>query len=343
MQNKSNVTIKDIAKQLGISFSTVAKALNDDPVVAELTRKRVKKKAEEMGYFPNLMAIGLRSKSTHSIGVILNDLENPTRSYIIKQISIEMVRYGFTTFIFDSAYDKKLEERNITNLLSRMPDGILISPVEKDFSNIHQLENVYDRTIILSKKHEGFLTNYVHMDHVKGGYLAASKMLAMGHKKNLIIMEPPNYPSAVQFYAGIKEAHHEFGFEFDDRYISYAFPNLEGGTNALERFFDKQRKKFKLPITGVIASNDLMAIGVYQAAQNLGIRIPDQISVIGYDDLPIATLVTPKLSTLIYPKEKIANYCTEILIAKITGNDSRIYEYSLEPEFIMRESILDIS
>ena len=343
MPGKSNITIKDIAKRLGISFSTVAKAMKDDPVVADETRKRVQETAREMGYYPNLMAIGLRSKSTRSIGVILNDLENPTRSYIIKKISMEMVRHGFTPFIFDSAYDENIERQNIINLLSRIPECILISPVKKDFTNVRLLEEFYDRTIILSKENESIPTNYVHMDHTKGGYIAATTMLKMGHLNNLIIVEPPDYPSAVQFYEGVKRAYNEADKVLRNEYISYGFPNLDGGANAVINFYDERSAKFKYPITGIIASNDLMAVGVYKAAMKLGLKIPDDISVIGYDDLPIASLVTPQLSTLSYPKEKIAEHCTDIFLSKMLKNDPSIFKFSLEPDLIMRDSIKDIS
>ena len=343
MKNISNVTIKDIARKLDVSFSTVAKALNDDPVVAEETRKRVQEKAKEMGYFPNLMAIGLRSKSTRSIGMILNDLENPTRSYILKKISMKMVQHGFTPFIFDSAYDESIEKQNILNLLSRMPEGILISPVASQFTNVRLLEKVYDRTIILSVENKGIPTNYVHMDHIKGGFIAASTMLSKGHTENLIIMEPSDYPSAVQFHAGATKAYNDFGIKLKEKYFSYAYPNIGGGAKAVLDFFDAGKRHFKHPITGIIASNDLMAVGVYKAAQQIGLNIPDDISVIGYDDLPIASLVTPRLSTLIYPKEKIAEHCTDILLSKLLDDDPNIFKFSLEPDIVLRESIKDIS
>ena len=343
MPKRTNVTIKDIAKKLGISFSTVAKALKNDPVVAEETRQKVQETAHEMGYFPNLMASGLRSRSTRSIGVILNDLENPTRSYIIKKISMEMVKHGFTPFIFDSAYDESIEQQNILNLLSRMPECILISPVNRNFANVRLLDSVYNRTIILSKENKSIPTNYVHMDHSKGGYIATSTMLKMGHVKNLIIMEPPEYPSAVQFYEGVKQAYYDAGITLDEKYISYGFPNLDGGANAVIGFFDKSSGKFRHEITGIIASNDLMAIGVYKASHTLGIHIPDDISVIGYDNLPIASLVTPQLSTLSYPKEKIAEYCTDIFLLKLLDDDPRLFKYTLEPNLIMRDSVKDIS
>jgi len=339
MAKKSNVTIKDIAKKLGISFSTVAKALNDDPVVAEETRKRVQEKAQEMGYFPNLMATGLRSNATRTIGIILNDLENPTRSHIVKKISMVMVKHGFTPFIFDSAYDEDIEQRNILNLLSRIPECVIISPVTTQFSNIHLLENLYGRTIILSNVNDQIPTNYVHMDHIKGGYIAAKTVIQKGHTNNLIIMEPLDYPSGLQFYRGITQAYSELGLQVDPKLVSYGYPSIESGMNSVVDFFDFDKRQFKFPITSVIASNDLMAIGVYKASQKIGFKIPDDISVIGYDDLPIASLVSPQLTTLKYPKEKIAEHCTEILLSKLLDNDPAIKQFSLEPDLIIRNSV----
>ncbi len=180
-----NITIKNIAEQLGVSFSTVAKALNNDPLVKEETRKRVHEKAAELGYLPNSLAQGLRSKTTKTIGVILNDIENPTRTHIVKRISVDLAKYGYTTLIFDSLYDLAIERKNISTALSRMPDSIVISPVSIHAENLSLLSNMYDRTVILSRMYEAVPANYVHMDHKRGGYISASTMLNNGHSRNL--------------------------------------------------------------------------------------------------------------------------------------------------------------
>ena len=341
-KRKSQVTIKDIAKHLGVSFSTVSKALNDDPLVAEDTRKRVHEKAAEMGYFPNLMAIGLRSNQTKTIGMILNDIENPTRSHIIKRISMDMARYGYTSFIFDSSYDEAIERKNIINMLSRLPDSVIISPVNTNFKNLALLEDIFDRTIILSKKKNQVPAHYVHMDHIRGGYIAASTMLAMGHTQNLVIMEPTTYPSGAQYYEGVKQAYRDHGLELDPSMLFYGYPSIEDGRKIITSLYDQQNKIFKRIFTGVIASNDMIAIGVYKAAVELGIKIPGDISVIGCDDDPIASLVSPQLTTLIYPKEKIADCCSEILVNKLVKNNSEMKHFSLEPELVVRDSIRKI-
>ena len=167
MPRRSNITIKDIAKKLGISFSTVAKALKNDPVVAEETRQKVQETAHEMGYFPNLMASALRSKSTRSIGVILNDLENQPGLTSLKRSRWKWLNMDSPHSSFDSAYDESIEQQNILNLLSRMPECILISPVNRNFANMRLLDNVYNRTIILSKENKSIPTNYVTWTTVK--------------------------------------------------------------------------------------------------------------------------------------------------------------------------------
>jgi DNA-binding LacI/PurR family transcriptional regulator len=341
-RTEPNVTIKNIAEQLGISFSTVAKALNNDPLVKEETRKRVHDKAAQLGYLPNSLARGLRSKTTKTIGVILNDIENPTRTHIVKRISVDLAKYGYTTLIFDSLYDLTIERKNISTALSRLPDSIVISPVSVHSDNLSLLGNMYDRTVILSRMYEAVPANYVHMDHRRGGYISASTMLNNGHSCNLIFAEPPDFPSSEQFLDGVRQAYEEYGISYNEAMMVYGTPSLEVGFQGISDLYDLQKKEFKIPITGVIASCDLFAFGVYRAASKFGIRIPEDISIIGYDDNPMAALSTPPLTTMYMPKEAIATHCSEILISKLINKDPVIKSYSLEPYLVQRESIRKI-
>jgi len=344
MKNKkTNLTVKDIANSLGISFSTVAKALNNDPVVSEITRDLVQKRAAEMGYFPNLLASGLRGKFTQSIGIILNDLENPTRTYIIRHIITEMVRYGFTSFVFDSFYDEEMERRNIINLLSRMPDAVIISPVSKNNKNLSLLGGLFDRTIVIGENLRKFPVSSIHMDHKKGAYISALHMLSNGHTRNLIIVEPPDYPSTIHFLAGVEKAYKESGIPIRDSHIIYDYPSIENSMNSILRLYDNERKKFNIPFTGVIASGDIAAVGVYRAANQIGINIPEDLSVIGYDDGPLARLVAPPMTTLLYPKEIIVEKCIDILKNILIQRETTIRRFSLSPKLIVRESIRKIN
>ena len=337
-----NVTIKNIAHEMGISFSTVAKALNNDPVVKEETRKRVQEKAVEMGYFPNIIAKGLRSKSTKTVGVILNDIENPTRTHIVRKVAIDLANIGFTTLIFDSQYDLEIERNNILAVLSRMPDAIIISPVSIRSKNLRLLKNLFDRTIILSRHFDAIPANYVHMDHKLGGYISATTMLESGHKQNLILNDPKDAPSGIQFIKGVLKAYEEKQVVLDENYIFSFFPSIDNSTELILSLYDSQSHAFKIPFSGVIASYDILAFGVYQAAQKIGLKIPEDISVIGYDDNPIARLLDPPLSTIYMPTDEIASKCSEILQARLLNNDSKVKTYSLKPCLVMRNSIRKI-
>ncbi len=341
MNNKKeiDITIKYIAEQLGVSFSTVAKALNDDPVVKEETRKRVQDKAAELGYYPNILAKGLRSKVSKTIGIILNDIENPTRSHIVKRISVDLAKYGYTTLIFDSQYDLDIEKRNILNVLSRMPDCVVISPVSKDIVNLSLLNNIFDRTVILSMMFDNIPANYVHMDHKHGGYISASAMLNYGHTRNIIFVEPIDFPSSVQFLDGVKLAYKEKDVPFDEDLVIYRIPSIENGCDAICSLYDSKKKGFTIPFTGVIANYDMYAFGVYKAAIKLGFKIPGDISVIGYDDNPMASMLTPPLTTMFMPSESVAAHCSAILLSKLVDKDPTIKSYDLKPYLVERDSI----
>ncbi len=344
MDNKKDprVTIKYIAKQMGISFSTVSKALNNNPLVKEETRIRVQKTAEELGYLPNIFARGLHRKPAKTIGVILNDIENPTRTHIIKRVIIEMTKYDYTTLIFDSQYDLKIEKRNILSVLSRIPDGIVISPVNKNNENISLLQSMFLQTIILSQINKSIPANYVHMDHKKGGYISASTMIENGHIKNLIITEPDYFPSSIQFLNGIKQAYVERKIQMDENLIVYTIPSIDNGYLAIKNFCDRYEQNH-YPFTGVIANYDLFALGVYRWAAELGIKIPEDISVIGYDDNPVSKLLSPALTSLYMPTEEIASCCTEILISKLIHDNKSIQNFTLFPHLVMRDSIKKIN
>lgn len=334
-----NVTIKHIAEEMGVSFSTVAKALNNDPVVKEATREKVQKKAVEMGYLPNIIAKGLRSKSTKTVGVILNDIENPTRTHVVKKVSIDLANIGYTTLIFDSQYDLEIERKNVLSALSHMPDAIIISPVSVKSKNLILLKNMYDRTIILGRQITGIPTHYVHMDHRQGGYLSASTMIENGHKNNLILNDPKDAPSGIQFIEGVQNAYAKSGLKLEENRIFSFFPSIENSCNLILSLFNQEKHLFQIPFSGIIASYDILAFGVYQAAHKLRLKIPGEISIIGYDDNPIARLLDPPLSTIYMPTDEIASKCTEILHKRLILNDPEVKVHVLHPRLIVRESI----
>ncbi|HBE76440.1 MAG TPA: hypothetical protein DDW65_01450 [Firmicutes bacterium] len=344
MKNKEekNVTIKSIAKELGISFSTVSKALNDNPLVNKDTKQRVLEKAEELNYSPNILARGLRSKDTKSIGIILNDLENPAHANIVKKIAIDLTPYGYTTLLCDSQFDQSIERNNILTVLSKMPDSVIISPVSLKPDNLFLLSNMLDKTILLDHVSNSIQTNYVHVNHLRSGYISAMTMLKNGHTQNIILTAPIDFPGSAQYVEGVKEAYKESQVTFSDQMITQCIPSLENGYKAMLDNFNQHGANFKDKFTGVISFCDSMAYGVYKAALRLGLKIPDDVSVIGYDDNPLSFFSSPPLTTIHLPKERIASHCSEILISKLVNNETSMKFFSLEPYLVERGSVRKI-
>ena len=342
-QTKSTVTVKSIAEELGISFSTVSKALNNSPLVKEETRQAVLAKAEEMGYAPNMLAKGLRSQTTKTIGIVFTDIENPALTFIFKSIAVEMVKYGYTTFICDSQFDGAFERENLSALLSRLPDSVILAPASKQYNNQDLLQEMAGRVILMSRKTDSKLRcNYIDVDYRHGGYIAALELLQKGHRDILIVTEPLEYPFSTQYVDGIRAAYEEYGIPFRDELILYAHASIENGCGCLLSQWDYDAGAFRTPFTAVLAFDDNLAHGIYKGAAKLGLSIPDDLSIIGFDDNPLSAFSQPPLTTIYLPKESIADSCIQILHSILLENSDNLHYYSLSPHLVSRASVLDL-
>lgn len=340
---KGNATIKSIAQELGISFSTVSKALNNNTAVKEETRNIVLKKAQEMGYAPNTLAQGLRNRSTKTIAVIFNDIENPALTYIFKNIAIEMSKYGYTTLICDSQFSKKTERSNIASVLARQPDFIILEPTTTDPENLALLAGISNRLILQGARYDNINSHQVHVDYEHGGYVSACELLSKRHRDILIITEPLDFPISRQYVNGIKRAYKEFGIPFNPDRIKTTHACIQNGFTILCDLWNTEKSCFTIPFTGVLTFCDTLAHGVYKAVTQFGLQVPKDISVIGFDDNPLSAFSAPPLTTVHLPKEKMAESCIKILQSVLIKKRTETHIYSLEPYLITRNSVKDLS
>jgi len=343
-QNKESkkTTIKTLAEDLNISFSTVAKALNHDPKIKKETIELVNRLAEERGYKPNYMAKGLKNNTSKTIGFILNDVENPSLAYVFKRISVKMAKYDYSTLICDSQYDASVERKNILSILSRTADAIVIFLVSNDTQNLALLNEVAERVIILGdSSHPQF--SCVAIDYELGGYLSAIEMLEKGHREYVVFAEPEEFPASAQYLKGIRKAFSEYGLSLDNDRIFFTSASIDNGCNLFLELWDPELKKMKIPFTGVLTFCDSMAHGVYKACKILKLSIPDDISVIGYDDNPLSAYSNPPLTTVYLPKERLLDSCYEILVSKLLHGATGAMRYFLEPHLVKRESVRNLN
>lgn len=336
---KKNVTIKSIAKELGVSFSTVSKALNDDPAVKLETKKMVIDKAKEMGYTPNSFAKGLKGNSTKTIAVIFNDIANPTLAFILRNIAVEMSKYGYTTIIFDSQYNENTEYMNIQNVLSRKPDFIILEPFSANTKNLQLLENLQNRLLLQGVSCVNLNCHYIYIDYLQGGYLAASELLSKGHKDCLVLTENITYPISEQFVMGIKKAFDEYAVPFDESRVITMSSSIQNGFTTMQSLWDNKHQKYKIPFTGVLTFDDNLAYGVYKSALHNRLKIPDDLSIVGFDDNPLSAFSAPPLTTIHMPKERLAEGCIKILKSVLIENRSETHIFTLEPTLVSRNSV----
>jgi LacI family transcriptional regulator len=337
-----SVTIKSIARDLGLSFSTVAKALNNNPSVKEETRRLVLARADEMGYSPNMLARGLRSKSTKTIGVVFNDIENPVLAYIFKNISIDMAKHGYSTLICDSQFDEEIERSNILSVLSRMPDAVIFFPATVSPKNFDLFSGMMNQVIVLDAYSPNSDCHFVDVDYNYGGYLSACELLSKGHRDILVITEPLEFPISNQYVAGIRKAFQEYNVPFNENLVKFAHASISNGYSTVMSLWDNQKRAFTETFTAVMNFDDNLAHGVYKAVAQFGLSVPDDISVIGFDDNPLSIFSNPPLTTVYLPKEKIANSCIEILHNIILEGKTNKTIYSLSPHLVCRGSVKEV-
>ncbi|WP_297199258.1 LacI family DNA-binding transcriptional regulator [uncultured Pluralibacter sp.] len=346
MQDKSSeskkVTIKSIAEALNISFSTVSKALNNNPVIKSDTRQLVIDKAQEMGYTPNSLAKGLRGSSTKTIAIIFNDIENPVLTYVFRDISIRMGEHGYTTMIFDSQFNEQTERANILTVLSRVPDFIILEPATFNSPNLDLLQNMADRVIIQGARSPHLNSHHVHVDYTNGGYMAAVELLSKGHKECLVISESLDFPTSHEFVRGVEKAFADYNLTLRPEQIVSSHSSIANGFRIMQQLWDSEAQRWAFPLTGVLTFDDNFAFGVYKAAAHFNLKIPDDLSVIGFDDNPLSAFSMPPLTTVHLPKEKMAEYHLSIINTILLKKRREICIYSTDPVLIPRGSVKNL-
>ncbi len=328
------VTIKSIAAELGISFSTVSKALNGDPAISEATRNMVVEKAKEMNYTRNYFASSLRQKGSKTIALIINDIDTPAYGEMIAKISGRLATHGYTTLVADSRYNEEFEQTGLQNMISRMPEAIIVAPCNPLGENMKVLEPMFHNTLVLGQIND-LPTNCLYVDHVYAGRLSATKMLSCGVENNLIFGGPEGYQSSELFLEGIQQVYAEHGLSIPQENIFRFPPDQQTAYRKFLKFWQKNPGGCE----GVICFCDSMAFGVYRACRELELSIPDDISVIGYDDGPANEFTAPPLTTIHMPKDLVAAQCSQFIINRLVGGDTQLHQFTLQPYLADRGSV----
>jgi LacI family transcriptional regulator len=341
--SSKKVTIKHIAEAAGVSFSTVGKALHDDLLVNKETRKKILKIAKELNYYPNLLAKGLRIKKTETIGVIFNDLKNPVYSEIIKAIEEILNNLNFTMLLCDSNFQEKLEKKNIITMLSKDVAGIIISPVNENSENIKLITENNLKAVFIDCTPDFPDVSYVYVNHENAAFLATEYLIKNGHKNILLLNGPRELSSSQHFLKGYLKAFSYYNLKPADNLIKSINISIASGCNSFKILYKDKKDVDYINFTAIVTLSDLIAMGIYKAVRELSLKIPEDFSIIGYDNLFCAEALNPPLTTVHYPKIITGRNSINMLLNQINNKENGSKKIIIEPRLVKRDSVKKIN
>ncbi|MBE8720211.1 LacI family DNA-binding transcriptional regulator [Sphingobacterium pedocola] len=339
------VTLKEMAKVLNLSVSTVSKALNDSHEISDATKRIVKKFAKERNYQPNPLAKYLKLGRSNSIGVILPSIGNPFHSQIIESLHNHASLHNFNLIIMQSKDSEEIETKAIQTLLNQGIDGIIISPAH-DTSNIALLKKVHESTcpvIIFDRINYDLDTYKIGVNNFQSGFDATVELIKAERRK-IVILCGKNIGVTKQRLAGYEEALTRHDIEVNHDYIVYCNykNNFEDFDNDLKEKIASLMKDPSTAPNAIFGTTDTLTTRVLGILADLGIQVPNELAVIGFANTEIANSLNPALSTIRQPTAEIASLSIEMLIRLITTKKNRsqidFQEFKLDSSIQLRKS-----
>ena len=329
------VRLKDIAQQARVSVMTVSKALRDQPDISAANKSRVKLLAQQMGYVPDSTAQGLRTKTTKLFGLVIPSITNPIYARIVFAIEERAHELGYDILLAHTHNMPLREETCIRRLLSRRVDGLFISPVYRFEAEARIYQEVLARKIptVLLGPPAPFCKSFpsVEVEELAASQSATRHLLKLGHKRIAYLTGPPTAPWALERFEGYRHALREAGLDVDDELVFQAGNTIEEGMKAASQMLNESCNA-----TAVQATNDLVAIGCAEVLLSKGLRIPEDISVVGFGNVLMAEHFCVPLTTLRQPKFRLANAAMDTMVNLLHGRPVGVKK--LAAELIERKS-----
>jgi len=335
IKNKKFITIKDISKEVGVSINTVSRALNDKPDINEKTKEKILQKAKEMGYVKNTFASMMKSQKSKIIGVVIPDSSNPFFSEVFKGIEEEARKSDYQTMIINTEGKYNLEEKAISTMIERRVDGVLLFPMQNNYTDIEKLLSEKYPLVLVGRGVENWNVDEIYNNEVKGGYLATKHLIDKGCNRIVMI-------SAEKFNTAARDRENGYMKALKESKLSYQ--KIENINKIHEGLYIEEGKKIienilmRETIDGVFCYNDLIAYGVIKELKENNKKIPEEIKVVGYDDIRFSKIFSPSLTTVSVNKEKMGKEAFNMLLRRIENIDSTTMNITLDVELIERES-----
>ena len=330
------VTLRDVARVAGVHPATVSRALNEETraLVNEETARRVLEAAEKLGYQPNPIARGLKTNRSYTIGVLIPDLTNPLFPPILRGIEDRLETAGYTPLTVNTDNDPERELLDLQTMRARQVDGIIAATARRDHRLHDALLEAGLELVLVNRRQTELPVSSATADDRLGMRLAVEHLLSLGHIRIAHLAGPLDYSTGLDRHDSFLETMRAAGLEPDPELVlvAEAFTESEG-TRLCGKLMDRDHE-----FTAVAAANDLLALGCLDVFAERGRRCPEEISVVGFNDMPFAARFQPPLTTIHIPHYEIGKAAGELMLERLQEGDSPPREIRLEPHLVVRES-----
>lgn len=335
-----SVTLKDIAVELNLSVQAVSRGLRNMPDIGPDTTKLIHETATRLGYQKNYAASYIKTRKSMTFGIIIADICNPLYSLIYKGIENVCANTDYALMLGNSNENPQEEMTVIDNMLNHGVDGIFIVPSQKNSDSLSRLSTAEIPCVFLQRKFKNSKMPFVYSDDYRGGYLAAKHLYTLGHRSFLYIAPPKYISSAKERYDGFYAYLSEQDLTEDCICIIKCDATRDGSHKAMNKWLKQQSDLKSLSATAIFCFSDYIAYGVYSALAKYNLHIPQDVSVIGYDNNEYSDIIAPPLTTIDMRPHKIGKQAAELMLKMIEGQEltEEQHKILIEPKLILRNS-----
>ena len=330
---KRRVTIEDVARAAGVSRQTVSRATNSKDEISPATLERVMDTVHRLGYHPSWVARGLATHRTRALGLVVPDITNPFFPEIARGVQDVAHARDYSVFLCNTDESAEQELQVLNSLAAQPVDGILLFGSRISDADLAAFADEYRPLVVLNRWLEHPGVGMILVDNLRAARLAVEHLAGRGHRHIGMLAGPPASPSSLQRVEGFRRALEACGLPVDENCIVPGPPTLEGGIEAAGWVLARHSE-----VTALCAYNDMMALGALQACASLGHRAPDRCAVIGFDDIQLASLVSPALSTVRVDKYDLGRQAMQCLWALLENPGLSLPAVGIAVELVVRES-----
>lgn len=324
-------TSHDVAKKAGVSIATVSRVLNDSPLVTESARRQVLRAVKELNYQPNRAAQRLRAGRSHVIGLIISDIQNPFFTSVVRGIEDLAYQHGYSLILCNSDEDIQKEQLYIEILSSERVAGVIIVPT--GINCCAPLLNLRMPVVVMDRVLAGFDTDTVVVENVAGAFAATKYLIELGHQRIGLVGAPPGISVGIERQLGYEKALGDSGIATDEALIRAGNFKETGGYQATRELLDLKPRP-----TALFVANNLMTLGALVAIRESGLKIPEDISIIGFDDMPWANLLQPPLTAIAQPTYELGHHAAQLLLERLKDRTRPVTHERLATRLVVRGS-----